>query len=345
MVDSDIPIVIPRPIPEGTIPLIAVEGTAYECGRQYAEIVLQSYPGYREYLDKAYYWHDLPPTEKRLVEEKAPHLLDVYRGLLDVAGPPRGGSRECQDGCTSFGLSGSVTLDSQPISGQTKDTPVGRAELYIVLRMRIQDAPTILVLAYPGEVLGYGMWSTGMTIFRNTLYSSAASPEGLDMMLFGHLALALHSVDEAEEMAMQHGIKGVGNFLISDGSGQSRSFEINVGGVSILAQQDGILTHANHPEGARTAPFEDYPYQDTKSDSLYRMHGLWRLLDAERGRLTPQKTLMLLADHTMYPGGPCKHFCTSGAQTTAAVIAEPTHGKLHVVRGQPCCNWPVTYTV
>ena len=30
---------------------------------------------------------------------------------------------------------------------------------------------------------------------------------------------------------------------------------------------------------------------------------------------------------------------------TAAVVAEPTTGRLHVVRGNPCCNRPVTYSL
>jgi len=70
-------------------------------------------------------------------------------------------------------------------------------------------------------------------------------------------------------------------------------------------------------------------------------------VNGERGRLTPQKILMLLADHTHYPRGICKHTVGDNRYTgtSGVVIAEPTRGKLHVVRGNPCCNWPVTYTV
>ena len=45
--------------------------------------------------------------------------------------------------------------------------------------MRLSDGPTILVLTYPGELLGYGMWSNGNTIFRNDLKSSKESIKGL----------------------------------------------------------------------------------------------------------------------------------------------------------------------
>ena len=50
MAGTELPRIVPRMAPEGVIPLIAVEGAAYDCGREYAEIVLQEYPGFREYL-------------------------------------------------------------------------------------------------------------------------------------------------------------------------------------------------------------------------------------------------------------------------------------------------------
>ena len=342
-------VVVPRAIPEGIIPLISVEGTAYECGRSYAEIVQERYPGYRTYLDMAHDWQTLPPHVKSLFETRAPQILDVYRGISDAAG--RGGGTDKvpeAKGCTSFGVSGAVTLDAHPISGQTKDTVVESARLFIVLRMRIHGAPHILTLAYPGEVLGYGMWSTGMSLFRNDLPSSGVAEKRLTMAQFAFLALSGSSTEEAQYLADKFGISGAGNCLISDAQGVSVSVEFNCGGVSIVPARNGIATHANHPEGDNTAPFEDYADDIEKENSRYRMHALWRLLDAERGRLTPQKCLASLGDHSRYPrGGICRHMIGGMTDpcTTAAVVAEPTRGKLHVVRGPVCMNWPVTYAL
>ncbi len=345
---SDDRVVVPRTAHEGAIPLIAVEGTAHECGRQYAEIAIARYPGYREYLDAACRLARLPRKITRLFEERAPYLLEVSRGMAEVAGSPVTPAQEpARDTCTSFGVSGSLTLDGRPISGQTKDTSLDRVNLYIVLRMRIKEGPTILVLCYPGELLGYGMWSTGMSIFRNSLFSRAGADGALDLDVWGLLTLAGRSVHEGVELARKHGLRDAANCLISDPQGESLSVEWNAGGVNAIPARNGIATHANHPEGEDTAAFEDYPDEVEKEDSRYRMHGLWRLLDAERGRLTPQRAMMLLADHTRYPRGICRHLLTETASrcTTAAVVAEPTAGKLHVVRGNPCANWPVTYTI
>ena len=341
--------IVPRPAAEGTVPLICVEGTAYDCGCDYGQIVLERYPGYRRYLDEAYEWKSLSGDAKRLVEGRAGHLIDLYGGLIDVVGPPddSGGGGAAEEACTSFGVHGTVALDGEPISGQTKDTVPESVGLYIVLRMRIKGAPDILVLAYPGEVLGYGIWSTKMSLFRNSLHSRAGSKKGLTFVQWGLLALAGESVDEAVELAEKHGLQGSGNCLISDGEGKSLSVEYNAGGIDIIRAEDGIAVHANHPVGANTLPFEQFPSEPRRQDSYVRMRQMASLLEAERGRLTPQKAMMLLADHTYYPQGVCRHaigddrtFCT-----TAAVVAEQTRGRLHVARGHPCCNWPVTYSL
>ena len=288
---------------------------------------------------------------KRLQERHVPHIFDVYRGLADgVESTGSAAAPKVQSGCTSFGVSGTVTLDGQPISGHTKDTKYENAHMYIVLRMRIKEAPTILVLAYPGGVSGYGMWSTGISKFGNSLYSSADSENGLQMEEWAILALSGTSVDEAVELAKRYGIKEAGNLLISDPQGESRSVEFNAGGLSVISPREGILTHGNHPEGPETRLFDAYEESEGASErenSRYRMHGLWQMLDTERGRLTAQRAVTLLADHTHYPQGICRHWVDGRPEmeTTAAVVVEPTQGRLHVTRGQPCCNWPVTYTV
>ena len=186
---------IPRQVPAGTVPLLAVEGTAYDCGREYGELVRERYPFYANYRERRAWWTELAPDVQALYERRAPHLFDLFQGLSDGIGPatapaPAAAPAPAPEGCTSFGVSGSVTLDGEPFSGQTKDTQTQSAYRYVVLRMRIADAPTILVLAYPGEVLGYGMWSTGMSIFRNSLYSQAGAAQGLPMATWGLLMLA-----------------------------------------------------------------------------------------------------------------------------------------------------------
>lgn len=346
---------IPRQIPEGTVPLLAIEGAAYNCGREYGELIQEQFPFYASYHHQNPWWLELPPEVKRLYERQAPHLFDLFQGLSDGIGQLQDERRPDTvnlgtEGCTSFGVSGKLTLDGEPFSGQTKDTHIKSAHRYVVLRMRIKDAPTILTLAYPGEILGYGMWSTGMSIFRNSLYSSAGAKTGLSMDSWGYLMLAGSSVHDGVDLAKRFGLAGTGNCLISDPQGESLSVEFNAGGVSTVPANAGIATHGNHAEGDSTLAFANYAGKEGPSEeenSQYRMHGFRHLLHLERGRLTPQRAFVALADHTYYPQGTCRHWVEGqpGMETTAAVVVEPTKGLLHAVRGQPCANWPVTYSL
>lgn len=352
---ADAPRVVPRRVPEGTIPLIAVEGSAYDCGREYGEIVRSRYPGYERYLGQASAWSRLTLETAQLFERRAPFVPEIFRGLRDSGGDtPAGGTRgdergpAAAEGCTSFGVSGSITLAGHPISGQTKDVSTAAAPLLVALRMRLTRGPTILVLAYPGEVLGLGLWSTGMSLFRNSLISIGAMQRGLSMEQWGLLTLAGSSVRDALELAQRHGIAGAGSHLITDGAGAACSVEYNAGGVGIVEARDGIATHGNHPEAAETRPHADLSWDASeRENSRYRMHGLADLLEREHGRLTAQRAMLLLADHTYYPQGICRHWIAGepDSETVAVAVAEPTLGRLHVVRGQPCSNWPVTYTV
>ncbi|MCK5794441.1 MAG: hypothetical protein KAH12_07030, partial [Anaerolineales bacterium] len=251
------------------------------------------------------------------------------------------------EGCTSFAVHGTLTRDGMPISGQTKDNPIEYSDRYIVLRMRIASGPTILVLTYPGELLGYGLWSTGISLFRNDLKSTAGAATGMTLQHWGLLALACDSVGEAADLACIHGIVGAGNVLLCDIHGDSLNVEFNVGGVSIVPAKNGIATHANHPVGEKTQPFEHYEPLIEKASYRFRATRLRPLFEAKRGQLTSTNIMTSLADHEGYPRSICRHMigeCTDEG-TTAAIIAEPSLGCLHVRKGHPCCSRTTTYTL
>jgi isopenicillin-N N-acyltransferase like protein len=340
--------IIPRQTLEGFIPLFSFEGDAHECGLEYTTTMLEKYPHYTRYFHQTrQQWAKPDRNIIKLFEKHAPHVIELYSAILEALKnidlPPS--STTPPEQCTSFGVDPELTLDNIPISGQTKDTGIDSIPLYMVLRMRIKDAPSILVLAYPGEILGYGFWSTGMSIFRNSLHSSAGSPSGLTMEQWGLLALAQNNIQDAIELALKHGIKDTGNILISDKTGASASVEFNVAGVNVIESQNGISTHTNHPVGPDTSKYEKYPDPLEQQNSRFRMTRLRELIESERVRLTAQKAFSLLANHDGYPRGICRHRIgqKTTSCTTAAVIAEPTKGLLHCSRGNPCANWPRSY--
>jgi isopenicillin-N N-acyltransferase-like protein len=345
--------VVPRRVPEGCVPLVAFEGSAFDCGRAYGEFVQSRYPGYDTYLAQVPGWLALGPTARRLYDRHAPYVLELFHGLAESMGQRRPMASPPQEpaggaGCTAFGVSGDVALDAHPLSGQTKDVGYQAAEKFIVLRLRLRDAPTILTVAYPGEVWGFGLWSTGMSCYRTSLYSAADGSGDLTKEQWGLLALAGASVHEAVELAERYGIQGQGSHLLLDQTGAACTVEYNVGGVSTVWARDGIAVHANHPEGERTARHADPTWEvGEQVCSRFRMRRLREILDAERGRLMAPSAMLALADHAGYPQSICRHWVAGkpNSETVAAAVADPVRGQLHVVRGQPCSNWPVSYSI
>jgi len=333
------------------LPLFAFEGSSYKCGIEYTKKVLQEFPHFSEYLTNAQAWQNIQPEIKKTFSTHAPFIIDFYRGVnsqLNKSGFKSSKNlHQSNNECTSFSLSPNATINKLPISGQNKDTSRKRAKNYIVLHLKFSDGPSILVLAYPGELLGYGMWSTRMTIFRNSLHSTGGGITGLTMEQWGLLSLASESLGDSLGFIERFGLKGMGNCIISDPKGHSASIEFNCGGIDIIYPTNGVLVHANHPVGKNTSQFENYQDSTEKENSRYRMEHLFKILESNHSKLSVPKAHEALSDHSRYPRGICRHkICESWKHgTTACIIANPNQGELWISNGNPCCNDPVLYSI
>ncbi len=356
-----------RPVPEGSVPLLTVEGSAYDCGYQLGIVwreVIQARVRANPQARETPWWARRNGVFKRLVELHAPHLPDLMWGLQCGAGmkhlPPLSwpvhagafSSSIAPEECTSFSVTPAATLDGGPVSGQTKDpSSPDPAMRYLVLRLQPVGAPAFMTLTYPGDLFGYGFSSTGISAFRNSL--KTGTPEkGLPLGVWGLLALCMKSLDQIRELTLQHGLQAAGNILVIDPDGQSMSVESAAGGLTFVPPaDDGFQVHTNHVIDPALRPYENADWEGLPC-SQHRYRRMSELLAGERGRLTAVKCMQFLADHYGYPGlSICRHPDPDGGAysrnkyTGAAVVAEPRKGLLHVVRGQPCMNWPTTYAL
>ncbi len=331
---------------EGAVPLVDVEGSAHDCGRwlgyTWAE-KLRNAAAKAPALSKPW-WKD--PRYKKLISRIAPHLPEVYRAMAHAAGLPE----DCvstrapvnPSGCTSFAIQGTTTLDSGPISGQTKDPPMARIYQFQVLRMKMTDAPSALSLTYEGWLYGHGFVAGGCAIFRNSLY--AGDGEGLlPYDVWGILALHCANVDKVIQMTRDFGVHQGFHTTVADEHGGIVGIENTRGGLAFIKPKRGIYTHANAVVGhKRAVRHERCGPTFLRHDSLHREARLYQLLAGDLGRLTAQLAFAALSDHDGYPVSICRHQ-GQGAVTCAAVVVEPTKGLLHATRGSPCQNWPNTY--
>lgn len=334
------------------VPVLTFTGSSFECGRNYANWVLSERPEHTHRLQHSAWAGVVESDIKSLFLSRAKSAMEFSAGInaalgvqesnLQLDGSTRKPLHDSNTECTSFAVGPQHTLSRQPISGQTKDTGVASLGDYIVLVMRPRDNPPLAVLTYPGELLGYGLWGTGVSLFRNSIHSRAPSSEGLDFHQFGLLSLSQTTIAQIRLLASEIQIKGKGNFLFADKYGDAISIEFNAAGQNTIESRDAIITHANHCEGYLTSTQSHYPDSIEEENSFYRTEYLRTQLLAGSPTLTPQRIYAVLSDHTKYPRGICRHQIGESPfnRTTATVIAENSKMALHVSIGNPCQTWP-----
>ncbi len=338
----------PRLRPDGAMTLVSCEGTASECGEQlgcaWREVL--TFEAEHTSSDKAW-WKDR--RYQKLVSKYVPHLPDLYRGMASGAAlkedmvAPRAPNEH--DGCTSFALAPSATLDRVPISGQNKDGPRKRMAQLLVLRMKIAEGPSCLTLTYPGWLFGHGFVRGGTAIFRNSLY--VARPHtGLPFDVWGILALHCPNVEEVMKLTRDYGFDSPGHLTVADERGGIIGIENGAGGPVFPRPKKGVYAHANGViSNPRLLAQERRNNADSyRVDSRHRTERLYAQFEPERGRLTAQLAYRALCDHDGLPRSLCRHEGEE-AITGSAVIVEPTRGLLHCTRTSPCQSWPQTYSL
>jgi isopenicillin-N N-acyltransferase-like protein len=333
---------------EGAVPVVDVAGTGYDCGRALAA----AWPAAWRSLLADGSAHQVPlladRTTVQLFERIAPYLLDVLRGVAEELGVQEtrfGWPPPAADGCTSFAVSPDVALDGVPLSGQTKDTPLNRIWRYQVLRMVPTDGPATLTVTYPAWLFGHGFVRGGCSIFRNSLY--AGKPErGLGYAAWGLLALHLPTVDDVIEFTREYGVAEGFHATVADEHGGIVGIESGRSGVVFCRSEQGIYAHANNVLTDPALQADEVEPGMNLACSRHRAARMRELLTAAAPVVTPQLAYAATTDHVNAPHSICSH-PRSGPDpqnyTTAAIVAEPTRGLLHVSRGVPCQNFPVTY--
>ena len=336
-----------RLIPDGPMPMLSCEGSAYECGVQLGGAWLEVLQfDASKMTSKKAWWKDR--RYAKLISKFAPHLPDLYRGMAAGAGLDEDmvSDRASEDtgGCTSFAIAPEATLDGQPISGQSKDVSCKRGMQLLVLRLKVKDGPSSLTMTYPGWLFGHGFVTGGTSIFRNSLY--VESPRsGMPYNIWGILALHCPTVEAVVKMTRDNPPATCSHTTIADENGGIAGIELGRDAMCVLKPQEGVYAHANcimHDKKLMAQEKENKTF--TRADSLHRTHRMYDQLLPESGRLTPQLAYRAMCDHDGFPVCIRRHEALR-AITAAVVIAEPTRGLLHVTRTMPCQSWPRTYSL
>ncbi len=335
------------------IPLVSVEGTSFECGGQLGYMWRDSLTvmAQKKRDGARPWWYGGKEPFTSLLKDYVPHLPDVYRGMARGSGlrdDQVGSSVPMDDGgCTSFAVHPFLTSARHPISGQTKDTDSNRRLKYIVLRFAPTDAPHALTVTYPGWLFGHGFVRGRCAVWRNALNAGVSKKGKIPYAVWGIVALHCSVVEEVKEETGRWGVaRENGHCTVADSHGGILGVEMGEAGMYFCRSlDDGVYVHANKPWHRVSAECMTGSVMQNvmQANSAHRETQLRANILKHKG-LTAPLIWSALVDHTNYPNSVCQHNAPD-LETSAAIVAEPTRGLIHVSRGAPCENWPVTYSL
>ena len=337
------------------LPLIEVSGSHREMGRQFGEQLRESVNEYAEMwlataarrsgLDRDALLAPMPAFV-RVIEEFAPHLAEEVRGVADGAGIPEMVAFSIQirmellyagpppQSCTTFALTGERTASGQTIVGQNVDLDEGVERFGVILKMKPEDAPSVMMYTSPGLVSYVGMNDAGLAVHGNLLLSPGWRP-GFPRYLITRLMLEHPRVDDALEAGLQPPRASSRNLILGDAKGTIANVELTVDDARVLRSDQGELLHTNHYLAADFCEIGEG--SRPPGSSHHRLDRIHELMSASDEPLSVDDLKGFFRDHDGYPGSICAHVRENNtSKTVASLISEPAAGRMHVAPGSPC---------
>jgi isopenicillin-N N-acyltransferase-like protein len=298
-----------------------------------------------------------------LYEAFAPHLVEEIRGvaagarvgfaealLCNVRGEVNGliaredgkGAAADEGGCTAFAFGRSVTRGGDVLAGQNSDQGPDAIEVSVVLTVEPDDAPPLVIFTHAGEIGYHGLNGAGVAHFANAVPPAGPWRRAMPHYLMKRVLLEQARVDDCLALLRRARVASPANYVLADRSGRLLDVEMALDRVEVVEPRADMVIHANHYEhpalrhlNAGASGLANWVGDTPLERSTCRSERLAALAGTSRGRLDVELVKRALADH----GGDSATICAHDASymvTTASLIAELEHGRLHVSYGNPC---------
>jgi isopenicillin-N N-acyltransferase-like protein len=346
-------------------PLVEVDSRApRERGRQYGEQVRDeisvSVEFYRREFElrSALSWYEVRrrvPEWVPAIEAYHPDALDEVRGIaegsrfsfeeilaLNARGELRAGNPFEVDECTSFALTQAATGDGHVYCGQTWDWRVGTQESVVIVRIRQEPKPTVVMQVEAGQVGRHGASSAGIGLNANGLGIQPGPLIGVPVCFVRRRILDSSSFEDALRSVSTSRQTACSNLLVTERGGGCQDIELTPHGHAVIHAAGGSLVHAN-AFLAYDPPPVDEAHRPSAEASHRRVARVEECLDGVRAvRSTADARAVIaraLSDHVGYPKSVCRHPESDEAgdvKTVAASIVDLTTGEYLISAGNPC---------
>jgi isopenicillin-N N-acyltransferase-like protein len=330
------------------IPIIEVQGTHREVGRQIGEemrpTLQRMVPRWREDLPAGVSWERLLEQGRLyLAFSRAayPQYVEELEGIAEGANVSFDELfvEMCEElwekaawrGCTDLVARGRATADGSTLVAHTNDLSPEVEEDLVILRVRAGDEPEFLGVSVGGAGYSAGFNAAGISMTGNQVSSNDIRP-GVPRLLIVRAILAAQRLEEAMNACLLPQRASNYNNVIADACGEVYSMEGSATDCEPIYIDGDILAHANHYVSLPMRGFE--ADRNDISGSVIRHNRSLRLLRENYGKLTPDLFRELLADHANYPGSICKHGLES--VTVFSLIINLNARQAWIGRGRPC---------
>lgn len=321
----------------------ADEATVYDQAAAFVSIIEDEHEAYAEEMRGIAEGSGLSIEDVTVLNARYEVMYGAYaetaRGM-DGDGHP--------DGCTGFGAQPEVTIDGHTLLGQNWDwiPPLN----IFVMDVRREDAPDMVAMTEMGIVggkIGVNEHGIGMLLMGLVTGADGEDPIRKPYHVRFREALDAERLDQAIAPFVQSKRACSASVLLGHHSGEMIDLELGPESQGYLYAEDGLLTHANHVEGAVDAESE---FEKLLPDTLCRSPRLRRLLARERGSIDVEKAKAALRDHVGHPKSICRHIDETDPeheqdQSNASFVIDCDERHLYGTYGPPCENDYVGFQV
>jgi isopenicillin-N N-acyltransferase-like protein len=181
--------------------------------------------------------------------------------------------------------------------------------------------------------LGYSAgFNAAGIVMSGNQLSNSDIRPGVPRLLAVRAILAARRLEEAMAACLLPRRASNYNNVIADADGEVYSMEGSATDCEPIYIDGDLLAHANHYASSAMRHFE--ADRNDIAGSVIRYNRAVRLLRDNHGRLSPALFQTLLADHANYPGSICKHGLHS--VTVFSMIVNLEERRAWLGRGRPC---------
>jgi len=349
---------------DDSYPIVKVHGDPYSCGKQHGEQAkkLVQY-NVNHYLGL---WNRRIGLGREQVLSKASEFVGPIRDfdadlLRELQGLAEGADVSLEEiialnsryevvwsqmipgknGCTAMVALPKTTDSGHTLIAQNWDYLVGVKDSCIILEVRAEDKPVVVMHTEAGIIGHKGLNSKGIGLVVNALISDIDRFDpSVPFWILCRKALNSHTLKEALKVILGTEKSVSSNIIIAQAGGAAVDIESTPHDSSIIQPEQGLLVHTNHFIGPRSLSVKD-KFVETSPDSIYRYSIARDYLEERVGSISKGSIKEILRNHFGRPYSVCAHEDYSvdedyRGETLASVIFDLDTREILITKGPPC---------